>query len=191
MAKGHAIMISAPHQGHINPFVYLAVKLASKGFTITFVHLDFVHHKLLSKLSGAGDVDLFSKARRSGLDIRYTTISDGLPLEFDRDLHFEEHWEIIMRDFPRRVDEFVGKMIGCDPDSQYFLVTDTLYPWPPAVARNYNLLNVSFWTQTALTFALPYHWHLLQENGHFPCKGGFQFFPSKSLISAPLFIFIF
>ncbi|KAH6762317.1 hypothetical protein C2S52_019750 [Perilla frutescens var. hirtella] len=170
MGKPHAIMISVPHQGHINPFVYLALKLASKGFTVTFVHLHFVHHKLLSKLS-SGDVDLFSKARRrSALDIRYTTISDGLPLDFDRDLHFEEHWGVIMRDFPARVDEFVGNTIRRDPDWDYFLVTDTFYPWPPAIATKYNLVNVSFWTQTAVTFALPYHWDLLNQNAHFPCK---------------------
>ncbi|KAL1549409.1 hypothetical protein AAHA92_17518 [Salvia divinorum] len=166
--NGHAIMISLPHQGHINPFIYLALKFASKGFTVTFVHLESVHHKLLSKLGP--QADLFSQARHSGLDIRYATIGDGLPLEFDRDLHFEEHWGVIMRDFPSLVDEFVGELMRSDPDFDYFLMTDTFYPWPPAVARKYNLVNVSFWTQTALTFALPYHWHLLEQNGHFPCK---------------------
>ncbi|XP_057779194.1 UDP-glycosyltransferase 86A1-like [Salvia miltiorrhiza] len=163
-AKWHAIMISLPHQGHINPFVHLALKLASKGFTVTFVHLESVHYKL------GREADPFSEARRSGLDIRYATIGDGLPLEFDRDLHFEEHWRVMMRDFPARVDEFVGKAMRSDPDWEYLLVTDTFYPWPAVVAPKYNLVNVSFWTQTALTFALPYHWHLLQLNGHFPCK---------------------
>ncbi|XP_042048255.1 UDP-glycosyltransferase 86A1-like [Salvia splendens] len=167
-AKSHAIMISLPHQGHINPFIYLALKLASKGISVTFVHLESVHHKLLSKLGPQADP--FSLARHSGLDIRYATISDGLPLEFDRDLHFEEHWGVILRDFPALVDEFVGEMMRSEPDFDYFLMTDTFYPWPPAIASKYNLVNVSFWTQTALTFALPYHWHLLEQNGHFPCK---------------------
>lgn len=165
-------MISVPHQGHINPFVYLALSLASRGFAVTFAHLDYVHHKLLSTLApDSGDADPFSRARRSGLDIRYATLSDGLPLDFDRDLHFEDHWPIIMRDFPDRVDEFVGDLIRRDPGWGYFLVTDTLYTWPSAVAEKHDLVNVSFWTQTALTFALPYHWDLLEKNGHFPCKG--------------------
>ncbi|KAL3642606.1 hypothetical protein CASFOL_013421 [Castilleja foliolosa] len=113
-SKGHAIMISLPYQGHINPFTSLALKLASKGFTVTFVHLESVHRKLSKahhSTSNGESVDFFSEARESGLDIRYTTISDALPLEFDR---------------------FVGKMIQAEPFTT-FLVTDTIYAWPATV----------------------------------------------------------
>lgn len=162
--KGHAIMISVPYQGHINPFVSLALKLASKGFTVTFAHLEFVHHKL-------SKADIFSEARESGLNINYTTISDGFPLEFDRVAHFEEYWEGLVQDFVGRVDEFVGKIIGSDPDGVRFLVADTVFNWPAAVAEKHKLVNVSFWTQPALVFSLAYHWDLLQQNGHIPCTG--------------------
>ncbi|KAK6147045.1 hypothetical protein DH2020_017957 [Rehmannia glutinosa] len=170
--KGHAIMISVPYQGHINPFTNLALKLASKGFTITFAHLEFVHQKL-SKAhhsSNGTEVDLFSEARESGLDIRYTTISDGFPLEYDRDLNFEEYWEIILRDFAGLVDEFIGKTIQSEPFIVPFLVTDTVYAWPGTIAEKYKFVNVSLWTEPALVFALAYHWDLLSEKGHFPCK---------------------
>lgn len=93
--KPHAIMISVPYQGHINPFVNLALKLASKGLSITFVHLEYAH-LMLSKSHHSNNneqvVDFFSEAPESGLDIRYTTIRDGAPSEFDRNLHFEEYW---------------------------------------------------------------------------------------------------
>ncbi|KAL0409952.1 UNVERIFIED_CONTAM: UDP-glycosyltransferase 86A1 [Sesamum latifolium] len=170
--KPHAIMISVPYQGHINPFVNLALNIASKGFSITFVHLEFVHHKL-SKAhhsSSTTVVDFFSEARESGLDIRYTTIRDGYPLEFDRDLHFLEYVNSLYHDFPARVDEFVGNVIQSDPHSVHFLVADTIYNWPATIARKYNLVNVSFWTEPALVFSLGYHWDLLRENGHVPCK---------------------
>ncbi|KAL0409951.1 UNVERIFIED_CONTAM: UDP-glycosyltransferase 86A1 [Sesamum latifolium] len=143
--KPHAIMISVPYQGHINPFVNLALNIASKGFSITFVHLEFVHHKL-SKAhhsSSTTVVDFFSEARESGLDIRYTTIRDGYPLE---------------------------NVIQFDPYSVHFLVADTIYNWPATIARKHNLVNVSFWTEPALVFSLGYHWDLLRENGHVPCK---------------------
>ncbi|GFQ03282.1 UDP-glycosyltransferase 86a1 [Phtheirospermum japonicum] len=160
-SKGHAIMISVPYQGHINPFTNLAIKLASKGFTVTFAHLEFVHHKLSKAQHG-------TKARESGLDVRYATISDGLPLEFDRELHFEKYWEIILRDFPSFVDQFIGKMIESKPFMP-FLVTDTIYVWPATIADKYNIVNVSFWTEPALVFSLLYHWDLLTEMGHSPC----------------------
>ncbi|GFP83199.1 UDP-glycosyltransferase 86a1 [Phtheirospermum japonicum] len=162
-SKGHAIMISVPYQGHINPFTNLAIKLASKDFTVTFAHFEFVHHKL-SKAQHS------TKARESGLDVRYATISDGLPLDFDRELHFEKYWEILFRDFPARVDQFVGKMIQSEPLIVPFLVTDTVYAWPATIADKYNIVNVSFWTEPALVFSLLYHWDLLTERGHFPCK---------------------
>ncbi|KAI3472567.1 hypothetical protein Pfo_029351 [Paulownia fortunei] len=169
--KPHAIMISVPYQGHINPFVDLALKLASKGFTVTFAHLEFIHHNL-SKAHhcNTGEVDFFSEARESGLDIRYSTIGDGFPLEYDRDLHFEEYWGSIFRDFPALVDEFVGKTIQSDPFLVHFLVADTIYVWPATVAEKFNLVYVSFWTQPALVFSLTYHWELLTEKGHFPSK---------------------
>ncbi|XP_073279195.1 UDP-glycosyltransferase 86A1-like isoform X2 [Primulina huaijiensis] len=167
--RPHAIMISLHFQGHITPFVNLALKIASKGLSVTFVHNEFVHHKL-SKSHKIHEFNLFPEACESGLDIRYTTISDGFPVEFDRFLHREEYMESILRDFPARVDEFVGKMIESNPSSATFLVADTLYSWPATIAEKYNLVNVSFWTEPALVFSLDYHLELLRQNGHFPCK---------------------
>ncbi|KAI3472564.1 hypothetical protein Pfo_029348 [Paulownia fortunei] len=168
--KPHAIMVALPYQGHITPFVNLAMKLASKGFVITFAHVEFIHHMLSQSHGSSSEADLFSGARESGLDIRYTTIDDGFPLEFDRVLHAEEYWESMLRDFPGRVDEFVVNTIQSDPYLAPFLIADTFYTWPAAIAKKYNLLNVSFWTEPALAFSLAYHIGLLKENGHFPCK---------------------
>ncbi|XP_057779184.1 UDP-glycosyltransferase 86A1-like [Salvia miltiorrhiza] len=162
--KAHAIMISMPYQGHITPFVSLALNLASKGIAITFVHLESVHHKLSKPHHKP---DLFSDARQSGLDIRYATISDGFPLDYDRDLRPELYWTALLQTLPSYVDEFVGNVIRSDPHSLHFLIADTVYVWPAAVARKYNLLNVAFWTSPALVFSLLYHLDLLKERGHF------------------------
>ncbi|KAL7136688.1 hypothetical protein ABFS83_10G046700 [Erythranthe nasuta] len=172
--KAHAIMISVPYQGHINPFINLALKLASGGFSVTFVHLEFIHHKLSkAHRKNPNEFDFFSEARESGLDIHYTTISDGFAIDFDRELNFKEYWESMLRDFPAIVDEFVGKIIRlsdrCSVD-HHFLVSDTTYWWSSIIAEKHNLVNVSFWTGPALVFSLIYHSHLLAENGHFPCK---------------------
>lgn len=159
-------MVALPYQGHITPYTNLAIKLASKGVVVTFVHLEFIHHKLASSLS---QPDPFSTARKSGLDIRYTTISDGFPVDHDRE--DRKYWESIFQDFWIRVDEFVGQLIRSEPDLAPFLVTDTLFTWQTAVADKHNLLKVSFWTEPALVFSLAYHVEVLQQNGHFPCKG--------------------
>lgn len=157
-------MIALPYQGHITPFVNLAIKIASNGVVVTFVHLEFIDHTLSSQSQPTP----FSKARESGLDIRYTTISDGFPVEYNRD---NDYWESMFLNFSTHVDEFVGKIIRSDPDLAPFLVADTLFTWPAAIAEKYNLLNVSFWTEPALVFSLTYHLDMLREKGHFPCKG--------------------
>ncbi|KZV41524.1 hypothetical protein F511_32773 [Dorcoceras hygrometricum] len=164
-------MISLHLQGHITPFVDLCLKIASKGFSVTFVHHEFIHHMLSKSHNRNHEFNFFSKACESGLDIRYKTISDGFPVEFDRFRLREEYMEYMLREFPARVDCFVGKIIESDPNTATFLVADTLYSWPETIAKKYNLVNVSFWTQPALVFSLDYHFELLRENGHFPCKG--------------------
>ncbi|KZV19608.1 hypothetical protein F511_10511 [Dorcoceras hygrometricum] len=172
-SKLHAIVVPLPYQGHINPAISLAIKLASKGITITFIHTQYVHHTLTqAHRSKTGDeVDFFSGARKSGLDIRYSTISDGFPIDFDRGRNFDAFWVSFLRDFPGRVDEFIGSMmIQRDPCWTFFLITDTFFSWAPTIANKYGLVNVSFWTQTALVFSIGYHLDLLSENGHCPTK---------------------
>ncbi|KAI3472058.1 hypothetical protein Pfo_028746 [Paulownia fortunei] len=66
--KLHAIIVAFSLQGHITPFSNLALKLASNGCTITFVHTEFIHH-MLSKAHHDGtveEVDFFSGARNLG-----------------------------------------------------------------------------------------------------------------------------
>lgn len=176
--KAHAIMIAQPYQGHINPFVHLAIKLASKGITVTFINTEYAHHQISkSHDSSCGD-DIFSEARASGLDIRYSTISDGFPLEFDRVVNVVQYWESLMHDFPILALQFVGNLIeSTDPSLTPFLIADTFGSWPVGVAHKYNLVNVSFWTMPAIVFALDYYKNLLVENAHFPPKGIYAFSP--------------
>ncbi|KAG8376584.1 hypothetical protein BUALT_Bualt09G0078800 [Buddleja alternifolia] len=166
--KPHAIMISFHLQGHIIPFVNLAIKLASKGFSITFAHLDYIHHQITkSHNTTAENIDIFAQARKSGLEIHYTTLSDGFPVEFNRSANFDEHLDSFLYQFPDKVDELVGKIVNSHPGN-YFLIADTFCVWHEKIAKKYNLVNVSFWTEPALVFSLYYHLELLRENGDVP-----------------------
>ncbi|KAK4406362.1 UDP-glycosyltransferase 86A1 [Sesamum angolense] len=173
--KPHAIVIPYPYQGHVTPMINLSIRLASSGFTITFVQTEFIHH-FISKAQNlvAADVDLFDDARKSGLDMRYQTISDGFPVEFDRDLNFNEYWESMFRDFLDRVDEIVVRTMKADESSEtlpFLLIADTFYTWPATIAKKHNMVNVSLWTEPAIVFSLDYHLELLRQNGHVPYNG--------------------
>ncbi|KAH6762322.1 hypothetical protein C2S52_019755 [Perilla frutescens var. hirtella] len=164
--KPHAIMVCFHLQGHIIPFVNLALKLASKGFTITFAHLEFVHQHIAAN---SQQTDIFAAARSSGLDIRYTTFSDGL--DYDRSANFIRWLEFCLDGLPDRVDQLVANILQSDSCSNYFLIADTMCVWPKKIAQKYGLVNVSFWTEPALSFSLYYHLELLREKGHVPVNG--------------------
>ncbi|KAL0347166.1 UNVERIFIED_CONTAM: UDP-glycosyltransferase 86A1 [Sesamum calycinum] len=138
-------MISLPLQGHIIPFVNLAIKIASKGFSVTFAHHEFVHHHISNSQYNSTDVDIFAQARSSGLDINYTTISDGFPIEFDRSADSDTYMESYFSRFPEKVDELVGKIVRSrsSSGSNFFLISDTFSLWPAKIAEKYGLVDVS------------------------------------------------
>ncbi|KAB1223677.1 UDP-glycosyltransferase 86A1 [Morella rubra] len=164
--KPHAIMFPYPYQGHVNPFVHLAMKLASEGFTITFVNTLSVHHQITkSRPEMAGD-SIFTEACKSGLDIRYKTVNDGFPLLFDRSLNHDQFVEGLIHVFSAHVDDLVGRMVHSDPPITC-LIADTFFIWSSVIAKKYNLVYVSFWTEPALVLTLYYHLDLLVKNCHF------------------------
>ncbi|XP_055812105.1 UDP-glycosyltransferase 86A1-like [Solanum dulcamara] len=165
----HALVIPCPFQGHINPTIHLSLKLASKGFIITFINTQFIHSQITkAQLPEPGLRNIFSKARESGLDIRYLTISDGFPLEFDRNMNSLPFLEGLINRFSSHVDELVAELVKDDcVDPINCLVADTFFVWPSIIAKKYEIFHVSFFTEPALVFALYYHMDLLEENGHF------------------------
>ncbi|KAK6231635.1 hypothetical protein SCA6_001708 [Theobroma cacao] len=167
--KPHAIMIAYPLQGHVIPSVQLAMKLASKGFTITFVNTQSIHHQITKShpnTTTSDAEDIFTEARKSGLDIRYNVVSDGFPLEFDRSLNHDQFLEGVLHVMSAHIDELVANTIKTNPPPTC-LIADTFFVWSSMISNKYNLVNVSFWTEPALVFTLYYHLELLRSNGHF------------------------
>ncbi|KAK6271769.1 hypothetical protein POUND7_008852 [Theobroma cacao] len=163
--KPHAIFIPYPLQGHVIPSVHLAIKLASKGFTITFINTHSIHHQTSEAEPGKGP-DIFASVRESGLDIRYTTVSDGLPLGFDRSLNHDQFMAALLHVFSAHVEEVVSQIVKSG-DRVHCLIADTFFVWPSKIAKKFGLLYISYWTEPALVFTLYYHLDLLRMNGHF------------------------
>lgn len=177
--KPHALLLPYPLQGHVIPFVHLAIKLASSGCTITFVNTESIHHQISKSQQSRPDKqqreeeDIFSGARELSpdLDIRYTTVSDGFPIEFDRSLNHDQFFESILHDFHAGVDKLVGELVlSHDPPLNSFIV-DTFYVFGSLISEKYNLVYTSFFTEPALVFTLYYHMDLLRKNSHFDNHG--------------------
>lgn len=169
--KPHAIFVAYPLQGHVNPSVHLARKLAENGFTITFINTQYVHHEC-SRARGNEDDDIFVDARKSGLDIRYATISDGLPVGFDRSLNHDQFMAALLHVFSAHVEEAVENILKSGA-SVNCLIADTFFVWPAKIAKKFGLLYISYWTEAALVFSQYYHMDLLRMNSHYDCHGKF------------------
>ncbi|OIT38495.1 PREDICTED: UDP-glycosyltransferase 86A2-like [Nicotiana attenuata] len=167
--KPHAILVCYPLQGHVIPTINLTIKLAQKGFTITFINTQSTHDQITQKNS---QDDIFSSYRGLGLDIRYVTVPDGLPLNFDRSLNHNQFMAALLHVFSAHVEEALLKIMESKIDPPVnCLIADSFFVFPGKLAKKYGLLYISFWTEPALVFTLYYHLHLLKLNGHFGCTG--------------------
>ncbi|KAL0409948.1 UNVERIFIED_CONTAM: UDP-glycosyltransferase 86A1 [Sesamum latifolium] len=146
LKKPHFIIIPPPFQGHINPSVQLTLKLASRGFTVTFVNTEFSH-------------DQIRKSRKH--------ISNGE--DDDDDIFAGSLCRGAYTCFPAHVDDLVGQLMDSDSPPTC-LVADSFSTWGSAIAWKHGLVNVSFWTQPAIVFMLYYHLDLLKKNGHYGSK---------------------
>ncbi|KAG2548812.1 UDP-glycosyltransferase 86A1-like [Panicum virgatum] len=168
-SKPHAVVVAYPLQGHVIPAGHLALRLAERGFAVTFVNTESVHHRTARALGGgAGDIFAGVRARGEGLDLRYELVSDGFPLGFDRSLNHDQFMEGLLHVLPAHVEELLRRVVK-DPATTC-LVVDTFFVWPATLARKLGVPYVSFWTEPALIFNLYYHMDLLAEHGHFKCK---------------------
>jgi len=173
--KPHAVVVVYPLQGHVIPVTHLALRLAARGFAVTVVNTEAVHHQTARALGvDPAGYDVFAAARASEtmMDLRYELVSDGLPVEFDRSLHHDEFMGALLHAFSGHVEEVLRRVV-VDPAATC-LVTDTFFVWPATLARKLGIAYVSFWTEPALIFNLYYHVHLLSKNGHFGCNGDEQ-----------------
>ncbi|KAK3157667.1 hypothetical protein QOZ80_2AG0125830 [Eleusine coracana subsp. coracana] len=166
--RPHAVVMPYPLQGHVIPAVHLAQRLAERGFTVTFINTESVHHQIAS---GGGADDIFAAARAAAsnpLDVRYELMNDGFPLGFDRSLNHDQFMEGVLHVLPAHAEELLRRIV-VDPASTC-LVIDTFFVWPATLARKLGVPYVSFWTEPALIFSLYYHMDLLTKHGHFRCE---------------------
>ncbi|KAJ3682496.1 hypothetical protein LUZ60_015069 [Juncus effusus] len=161
-SRTHVVVIPVPSQGHVTPAIHLTLRLAERGFTITFINTESIHRLFSS--------DPFLSARESGLDIRYLTVSDGLPLSFDRSLSQDRFMDALLNRMPVHVEELLRTLMDEADVPIRCLILDSFLTWPSTLAEKLGLPYVSFFTQPALVLAVYYYIDILIENGHVASK---------------------
>jgi len=154
----HAIVVPMPGQGHINPMMQLAKKLASKGMAITFV-LTKSWHNIITHAHSSARVDAFAHAQNIGLNIRLVDIPDCVPGEFERANKIEEFFQSL-DNMESHVEELIKNLNQSNATPVSCIVADTFLGWAVPLAKKLSLLSVSFWTQNVSVFSITYHSYL-------------------------------
>eukprot|EP00253_Pinus_taeda_P036154 PITA_36154 len=158
----HALVVPLPGQGHINPMMQLAKKLASMGISITFVLTNSWHQIITDAHLGHG-VDAFAHARNLGLNIRMVAIPDCVPGEFERWSKIQQFYGSL-GNMEGPVEELIHDLhrqpnvtpVSC-------IVADTYLTWAVPLAKKLNMLSISFWTQSISMFSILHHSELVHR----------------------------
>ncbi|KAI5653763.1 hypothetical protein M9H77_30950 [Catharanthus roseus] len=142
MKNHHFLLLTRPAQGHLNPNLQLAKRLASTGARVTFA----------TTINGRNRL----KSLRTFDGISYTFFSDGHdhaepPKNGDFTTYMATAKTVVAREVTRMIQTFAeeGKPVT-------LLIYGFLLPWAALVARQLNVPSAFLVVQTATVFAI-YH----------------------------------
>ncbi|KAJ1437568.1 UDP-glucuronosyl/UDP-glucosyltransferase [Sesbania bispinosa] len=153
--KGHVVAVPYPGRGHVNPMMNLSKLLVSKNSDILVTYV--VTEEWL------GYIGSDPKPH----NIRFATIPNVIPSEKGRANDFVSFLEAVMTNMEDPFDRLLDRLIHPPPN---IIIYDTYLFWVVRVANRRNIPVASFWPMSASFFAVLKHYHLLEQNGHYPVK---------------------
>ncbi|XP_059630865.1 UDP-glycosyltransferase 74E2-like [Cornus florida] len=172
----HIIVFPFPVQGHINPMLQFAKRLASKGTGIKVT---------LVTTTSSTSSNSIQLAESSSVNIEsiYDGVDEGEKIE-SFDLYLERFKVAI----PRSLAEFIQSIKK--QENKLVLVYDSVIPWALDIARQLGVYGASFFTQSCAVCAIYYHVNqgsLLNINPHRPQgrQGIAAAGSSSSMVSVP------
>ncbi|KAF5188585.1 Udp-glycosyltransferase 84a1 [Thalictrum thalictroides] len=149
----HVLMVSFPGQGHVNPLLRLAKRLASKGLFITFSSTNNIGH-MIQKSTDTEP----GKPINIGLgQLRFEFFDDGWEDDdlrrFNLDLYMHQ-LETVGRDsFVQLINKnaSLGRPVSC-------IVNNPFVPWASDVATDMGIPCAVQWVQSCAVFSAYYHY---------------------------------
>lgn len=153
----HFLFVSFPGQGHLNPLLRLAKRVASKGPLVTFSTTLDLGHRISASATSATSAgsDLIPVGR--GL-LRFEFFDDGVdPADPRRDelenlmARLESNGPPALTSLIRRQAE-AGRPVSC-------VVNNPFLPWALDVAEDLGIPSAVLWVQSCAVFSTYYHFH--------------------------------
>lgn len=152
----HFLFVSFPGQGHVNPFLRLAKRVAAKGPLVTFsTTLDFgrrIRAAARTNFPADSDSDLIPV----GLGfLRFDFFDDGAnPEDPDRDL-----LQILMKRLETNGPSALADLIHRQSVAVSCVVNNPFIPWALDVAADLSIPSAVLWVQSSAVFSTYYHFH--------------------------------
>ncbi|KAK7300881.1 hypothetical protein RJT34_11732 [Clitoria ternatea] len=150
----HVVAIPYPGRGHVNPMMNLCKLLLhyNPNIPVTFV----ITEEWLHLIGSDPKPD----------NIRFASIPNVIPSEHVRANDFASFLEAVMTKMEAPFDHLLDRL----QPAPTIIIYDTYLFWVVRVANRRNIPVASFFPMSASFFAVLKHYHLLEQNGHFPIK---------------------
>nr|GMC78437.1 limonoid UDP-glucosyltransferase-like [Ipomoea batatas] len=149
----HALLISFPGQGHVNPLLRLGKRLASKGLLVTFSAPETVGRDMRKANSNiSGEPTPYGDGM-----IRFEFFDDEFPHSEngdDVDFYIDHLKRVGSRKVAEMVKEYEkqGRPVCC-------LIHNPFIPWVSDVAESLGISNAMLWVQSCASFSCYYHYY--------------------------------
>ncbi|KAG6513648.1 hypothetical protein ZIOFF_023981 [Zingiber officinale] len=163
----HVLMVSFAGQGHLNPLLRLAKRIAAKGLLVTLCSTHDIRHRMVNSDSGAAASDLGAPKPVGRGFIRFEFFSDGLPVDDVRRKDLDVLMPAVRVTGQRAVADIIrrhaeaGRPVSC-------VINNPFVPWALDVAAEMGIPGGVLWVQSAAVFATYYYYH--HGLGKFPTE---------------------
>lgn len=154
----HALLVSFPGQGHINPLLRLGKRLASKGFFVTFSTPETTGQNLKSANAAVSSAVPLAVGAGS---LRFEFFDDGWSLDDPRRKNLSEYLSQLEITGKQFITQIINKHKihhhKIPPIS--LIINNPFVPWVCDVAFEMGIPNAMLWVQSGAVFAAYYHYH--------------------------------
>ncbi|XP_024536324.1 UDP-glycosyltransferase 85A1-like [Selaginella moellendorffii] len=162
--RPHAVAIALPVQGHINPMMQLATKMASRGCIVTLVNLQSNHRRLVEASDPVKNIRFESVPDRVPVDVASMAIFGST----ENRKTFRKAYEAMEEDV---MELLQNKLLQSDcPVS--FIIGDVYLNWVVRVADAVGLPRLLFSTTCASSLLVDHWIPRLLETGEIPIETG-------------------
>eukprot|EP00253_Pinus_taeda_P014386 PITA_14386 len=139
--------------------------LSSKGILVTFINTECNHSKMM-KARSYHDCNLVGP----NSNIRFSQVSDGLPLDFDRTANSSEFHRCIRSEMRGPAEGLIESHLNGEAGKPPFscIISSSFLAWAFHVAKKLQLPFIGFWSQSVSVYTIYRHLSMIISHCHFP-----------------------